>query len=117
MLEEPVDVEILSPPYIDSLSERTKIETLYRFLLRAIKRRHRIQTLTYAYYLGQLIESDSTITKLSRRVVSEHYHVTAIRVYYIFEICPQQIARTRVTTLNMIRRLKVEEFVSLTSEI
>ena len=115
--EEPAEAEILSPPYIDNLSDRAKIDALHRFLLRAIKRRHRKQTLTYAYYLGQMIENDPVIGKYARRIVSEHYFVTSVRTYYIFETCPQQIERTQVTTLNMIRRLRVDEYTSLVSEI
>ena len=117
MIDEPADVDILSPPYLDDLTDRAKIEALYRFLLRANKRRHRKQTLTYAYYLGQLMESDPIIAKQARRIVSEHYYITSTRVYYIFESCPEQIERTQVTTLNMIRRLRVDEYVLLTSEV
>ena len=58
MRDEPADAEILSPPYVDDLTDRAKIEALYRFLLRAKKRKHHKQTLIYAYYLGQLMESD-----------------------------------------------------------
>ena len=116
-LEEPVEAEILPSPYIENMTDTTKINTLHRFLLRAIKKRQRKQVLTYAYYLGQLIESDPVMAKRARRTVSEHYFVTSVRVYYIFEMSPQQIARTQVTTLNMIRRLRAEDYVSLTSII
>src|SRR5947207_15417894 len=87
MIDEPADVKILSSPCLDDLTDRTKIEALYQFLLRANKRRHRKQTLTYAYYLGQLMESDPIIAKQARRIVSEHYYITLTRVYYIFESC------------------------------
>lgn len=116
-LTEPTEAEILSPPYIDNLSDRAKVEMLNRCLLRANKRRRRIQVLTYAYYLGQLIESDPIIAKHAKRSISEHYYITSIRTYYIFETCPQQIARTKFTTLNMIRRLKADEYTLLTSEV
>ena len=62
------------------------------------------------------MESDPIIAKQARRIVSEHYYITSTRVYYIFESCPEQIERTQVTTLNMIRRLRVDEYV-LHSEI
>ena len=52
MIDEPVDAKILSPPYLDDLTNRVKIEALYQFLLKAIKRRHCKQMLIYIYYLG-----------------------------------------------------------------
>ena len=117
MIDEPADVKILSSPYLDDLTDRTKIEALYQFLLRANKRRHRKQTLTYAYYLEQLIESDPIIAKRARRIVSKHYYITLTRVYYIFKSCSEQIERIRVMTLNMIRQLRIDEYVLLTFEV
>jgi len=115
--EEPFDAEIMTLPYIEEMADKEKIEVLHRLLLRAIKKGFRKQTLTYAYYLGQLIESDPVIGKRARRIVSEYYFVVSVRTYYIFEMCPQQIARTQMMTLSMIRRLKKPEYRSLMSEI
>ena len=118
IIEDPADADILPPPYFEQLvSDKTKVKALYRFLQRAKRRQHRKQILTYAYYLGQLIESDDIIRKIAKKIVSEYYMIASTCLYYIFETCPQQIERTRTMMLHMVRRLKAHEYSMLTSEV
>src|SRR5688572_16231291 len=112
----PIEATILALLYCENLFKRAQIEMIHRFLLRAIRRKQQKQVLTYAYYLGQLIESDPMIARRARALYL-HYYKMLIRTYYIFETCPEQIARTKVTTLNMIQRLKSSEFASLVSKV
>ena len=114
---DPHNAEIISPPDLSNFNDQMKINTLQRFLLRAVRLKHRKNTLIYAYYLGQLIESEPIVAKMAKRCISLHYYLTSIRVYYLFETCPEQIDRTKFMTLNMVRRLKTDAYLSLTSEV
>lgn len=117
IIETPSNVDILSMPNVNNLSERKQIETLQQFISRSNNRKNRKQTLLYTYYLGQLMETSPELSKMGRRILSRHYYVTAIRTYYIFEFNPEQIMRTQNTTLGTIRKLKKEEYMSLLSEV
>ena len=81
-----------------------------RLIKRAQRRRDRINALIFAFYLGELIEVDEQIQKIAKKKLSQHYYTAVVRTFYIFEVCPEQIARTRTITLANIRRLTASEY-------
>ena len=118
-LNEPLidERELPSLPYNDNTVEKVKIETLYRYLIRAVRLKQRISSLIYGYYLGQLVMTGTVNRKAVRKIVSDHYYFASIRLYYIFENIPQQIYATKILTLAMVKKLKQEEFSQLVLEL
>ncbi|GES88278.1 hypothetical protein GLOIN_2v1478891 [Rhizophagus clarus] len=112
-----VNIELMGPPYNETMDDKSKISITYKCLLRAQRLKQRKTALTYAFYLGKLIESCPIIQKLAKKDISDHYYQTAIRTYYIFEINSFQIMGTQEITLSMIRRLTSQQYHSLIIEI
>lgn len=109
--------EMQPPPYTAEMDITSKIEVTYNCLLRAQRLKQRISSLTFAYYLGQLMENRKISKRSCKLIVTDHFYIAAIRVYYIFELNPVQIFATKVTTLSMVRKLKQHEFRKLTLEL
>ncbi|CAG8826589.1 31544_t:CDS:1, partial [Gigaspora margarita] len=84
-------------------------------LSRARRLKNQIDTLVYAFYLGQLLE---TITKPERttcnKLLTRYFILVSIRTYYIFEnLGIEQIYRSSTINLRMISKLKSREFQNL----
>ena len=110
------DVEIYPPPYNENMDEKAKISIVYQCLLRALRVKQRKKSLIYAYYLGQLIESGMQRKKV-KQIITDHYYLTSIRIYYIFEFNPMQIESTKEMTVSMVRQLSSKEFKTLVIEL
>ena len=54
---------------------------------------------------------------MAKQELTSYYYIAAVRIYYIFEMCPKQIMRTRRTTLKNIWDFKAQEFGSLVGRI
>ena len=115
----PEDVDVAPAPY--DLLQTTELQLLntYQKLQKASRRKNRILTLVYAYYLGELIENISH--RRQRAYLNSHltkyYFKVSIRTYTIFgKVGISQIYKTRSTTLRLIHRLSHAEYVSLTQE-
>jgi hypothetical protein len=100
-------------PY-DPLGEWTlQLISVYRLLLRAKRTRHRINTLIYAYYLGQLLENaESPAQRTSGlQTLTKYYAGVAVRTYYIFSKWDiSQVYHTTTLTLRNISQLKFAEY-------
>ena len=56
----PVEVTRPFPPYPSEMDLQKKVKATYRMLLRATRMRDRTLALTNAYYLGKLLENDTS---------------------------------------------------------
>ena len=110
---EPQNVLTILPPYLDSDSAEFKLKSTYRRMIRSAKLHQRISTLTYAFYLGMLINTCDISKHLIRQNVTPYYRRAAERTYFIFEDNLSQIYRTKFTTLFLIERLKTVEYQTL----
>ncbi|CAG8522119.1 18612_t:CDS:2, partial [Gigaspora rosea] len=112
---EPIDVTPTLPPYDNEHKEIIKATLAYHYLLRTIRRRDRIESLVYAYYLGSILDVMSRDQlRFLRPIISRHYYNTAIRTYYVFEhYGVEQVYCSTFTSLHEIRRLSDSEFHSL----
>ena len=111
--QEPQDVNIVPPPYLDGMTDIRRVEYYYSLIKKAQRRKDRLKALTYAFYLGEMIEIDDNIRKIAKRKLTTYYFQTAIRIFYMFEVIPDQIMRTKYTSLAMVRRLTVQEYYLL----
>ena len=115
--EFPEEVELYSLPDMANMEIRMKIYAMNRLIKRALRMKNRKLALLNTFYLGQMIESDDMFKYVAKQELSSYYYVAAVRTYYIFEMSPEQIMRTRRTTLKNIRDLKAQEFGSLVGRI
>jgi hypothetical protein len=119
-LEEPQTPIVTPPLYNINSTPLEKVKTLDRQLRRAKRLHNQKEMLSIAWYLGQVIETqtDSPAQRtLCLNALTEHYKTVAVKTYYLFEfIGIEQIERTKNTTLTMIRRLKQKEYNQLRNE-
>lgn len=109
----PTDIQVPPAPYDLTQSLEDQIRLTNQLLQRALRSRQRIFALTYAYYLGELLENipnrrqQSTVS----RQISKYYRIACRRVYYIFApLGLEQIGRTKQITLTTIYRLSFQDF-------
>jgi hypothetical protein len=110
---DPQDVLVIPPPYNDNDQLESKLKSTYRRMVRSARLHQRIPTLTYAYYLGMLIDSHEIPKDVIRKTITPYYRRAAERTYFIFENNISQIYRSKFTTLFLIERLKMVEYQSL----
>jgi hypothetical protein len=103
-------------PYTSTMEMCLKMKVTYECLLRSIKLKHRISTLVFAFFLGQLIEKRELSKRKIRTIMSEHYYIIAVRTYYIFEVDPTQIYNTKVIILTLIRHLRQQDISNLADQ-
>ena len=85
---EPVLVMPFIPMVNTNGTAKEKIKSLYRQLLRAKRLGNRKEMLTYAWYIGQNIESqnDSPPERtVCLNLLTKYYQVAIIRTYYLFK--------------------------------
>ena len=100
-----------------NLKTKMKIFAMLRLIKQALRMKNRRLALAYSFYLGQMIDGDDVFRYVAKRELSSYYYIAAIRIYYIFEMCPEQIMRTRRMTLKNVRDLKAQEFGNLIGRI
>ncbi|CAG8842953.1 18713_t:CDS:1, partial [Racocetra persica] len=73
--------ETYAPPplYNDNYDLSMKVMLTYQELKNS--KRNRINSLIYAYYLGELLSTTSTPLNTE---ITNHYHWASIRLYYLF---------------------------------
>lgn len=113
----PEVVDLMPPPNLDGLDSTMKVYAMMRLIKRALRVKNRKLALMNAFYLGRMIEEDDIVRAIARRKLTIYYFTAAIRTYYIFEECPEQIFRTRNTTLKKIKDLKSYEYGRLIGRI
>jgi hypothetical protein len=105
------------PPYDAFMSFDRKFDLTKKAMLRAKRLQNRTLQLLSAYFLGQLLETqtESSIHRGSYICrLSPYYRVVVVRTYYIFEVFgTKKVMSTLRTSLTTIRRLKKVEFQNL----
>jgi hypothetical protein len=115
----PENVDVTPAPY--DLLQTCELQTLttYQKLQRSARRRDRIMTLTYAYYLGEILENIPNRSHRSylNSQITKYYSLASRRTYLLFEKTGiQQIYRTRSITLRLIYQMPQSDFLSLTKD-
>src|SRR5215211_3447552 len=113
----PEVVDLMPPLNLDGLDSTMKVYAMMRLIKRALCVKNRKLALMNAFYLGRMIEEDDIVRAIARRKLTIYYFTAAIRTYYIFEECSEQIFRTRNTTLKKIKDLKSYEYGRLIGRI
>ena len=110
----------IPPPYLTTDSTQQKVKITYRALLRAARLKNRMLTLANAFYLGQVIETETSSPAERtqyRNMMTIYYYQAFKRTYYLFETLGiDQIGRTKKLTLRMVFNLKAQEFRNLVDE-
>src|SRR5579859_153868 len=104
-------------PYLTEMSYTEKLNVTYDYLKRAVRLKQCISSLVFSYFLGQLIENKVSSKREIKQIVTEHYYIISIRVYYLFEFNSQQIYATKMMTIMNVRKLKQDEFKQLVIEL
>jgi hypothetical protein len=113
------NINSLIPPYNDDLADNLKFLSLYKNLRRAVKLKARLESLRYAFFLGQFMDSLLTNAEktLYRQQLTRHYESLASKVFDLFEPQPNQILKTKFISVITIRSLKRDEIVYLRNEL
>jgi hypothetical protein len=104
----------------DAEDFKVQIKFLVKQLRRAKSMNNRKEVLLNAWYIGEIIETKTT-TLLERttcmKLLTPYYQKVVIRLYYIFEFLGvEQIYRSKNTTLTMISKLNMTEYLALQQE-
>ncbi len=110
----------IPPPYMKTDSTAQKVKITYRSLLRATRLKNRVLALANAFYLRQVMETETSSPAERtqyRNQMTLYYRQASKRTYYLFETLGiAQIGRTRKITLRTIYNLKSQEFKDLVDE-
>lgn len=110
----------ISCPYDLSNSWNTSVQYVYRQLRDELRRRNRIMSLVYGYYLGELISFSVTPRLKWLKFVEEQqiakekrYYLGATRIYKLFENDISQLYRTLYFSFRRVSDMRNDEFQQL----
>jgi hypothetical protein len=86
-------------------------EDIFNSFWKAKRKKNRKQMLLFMYYLGELFEEIAPIQRNLNRhsYLNSYYLQVALKTYRLFEdVGPEQIYRTKETTITHIHRIKVD---------
>lgn len=118
-LHQPIDYLPFEVPfYVLGETSKSKLRMLEQQRRRAKSLKNRKEQLLVSYYIGQTLEVVPHNQRTSYIQAISHYtKVTAVRIYYLFELLePQQILRTQTMTIGMIAKLKQNDYTELVEE-
>ena len=101
----PENVNVIPAPYDIFQTTEVQILSTYQKLQRSARRKDRIMTLVYAYYLGEILENipDRSHRSYLNSQITKYYSLASRRTYSLFEKTGvQQIYRTRFIILFLI---------------
>jgi len=113
---DPFDVELPVPLYDETLSQETNFKNLYRKLQRYSNLKNRQMTLYYGYQLGLLISKETVRAKRSllKSQMTIYFYMGSTRTFQLFEpLGVEQIFRTKIISLQLLRNMKALDFRSL----
>jgi hypothetical protein len=121
LMTSPDEVILPPPPYSEHMNLDEKFDAINDALERAKQLDNRLLQLTNMFYLGHFLEKiikSKPLRSHYKQKLTIHYRITAVRIYYIFEIPGiHQIMRTTRTSLTLVRGLSKEEYQSLIAEV
>jgi hypothetical protein len=98
------------------------MQKIYTKFKQKIRQRHRIMTMVYAYYLGELIDLAVTPREKWLEFVETqqinreyHYYLGITRVYELFKSNVEQIYRTSYLSYRILLNMKVSKYRELVS--
>src|SRR6185369_6407776 len=115
----PENVNVTPAPYNLLQTFDVQLLTTYQKLQRSARRRDRITTLTYAFYLGEILENTPNRSYRSylNSQITKYYSLASRHTYLLFEKTGiEQIYRTRSITLRLIYQMPHSDFLSLTKD-
>ena len=115
-LDLPDRPEVTPPFYQENDPPVAKLKMLLRQYRRAKSLSNRKEKLLIMWYIGEIVENVTTDVERKGciQVLTEHQFKLAKRIYYLYELLgPTQIARTQLTTVTMIHKLKLAQYQSL----
>jgi hypothetical protein len=110
LLTTPEEVIIPEIPDVQVLDSKMKVHAMARFIRRALRMKNRKKSLWFAYYFGEMVESDEALRRIAKHELSGYYFTCIVRTYYLFEFCPEQIGRTQKMQLSNIRSLTADDY-------
>ena len=115
----PITPGEIYPPYLNAISDNQKVEMALCALRRKIKSKDRKMALISAYFLGKIFAEAGSSTReyQLKSQVTEHYTVMAESTYLLFEDIPEQILRTKVLTVQHVRKLHRPTIRQLAAEV
>ena len=103
----PINVNLPTLPNVKHLNIADQIKILYHEVQWSLTFRKRIESLYFMHKIGFLIVANDL--KRRETKLSNYYYTAAKRCYYLFENNVDQIMRTKVTTIRLIKCLKYYE--------
>jgi len=107
-------------PYNFADNWELSMQNIYSKFKDKIKRRQRIMTMVYAYYLGELIHLSVTprekwleFVNLKQIRREYHYYLGIIRVYTLFKTDVNQIYQTTYLSYRMLLDMRTSEYRNL----
>lgn len=119
LYDTPDNIDVAPAPYDLLQTSELQILNTYQKLQRFARRKDRIMSLVYAYYLGELLENNTNRRHRSylNSYITKYYSLSSRRTYYLFEKTGiQQIYRTHATTLRLIYQMPRSDFLALTQD-
>src|ERR1051325_1684417 len=104
-------------PFQDYDTPLQKCHKLFKVLQRASTLRKCINSLYFAYHIGEIIHSSPDDKAKIKKLLSTYFDTFSSRIHYIFEADKSQILNTKSMTLRTVYTLKKEEYYSLCSDV
>jgi len=110
---------IIPPPYGNDIPLEECFKIVYKELQRSTRRKDRIMSLTNAFYLGKLLDEvdDRVLLRKYSQKLTEHYYRISRNTFELFKDSPGRIVKTKLITVQMIRRLKRPELDYIQEEL
>jgi len=113
-------IQQISCPYDFADNWEISMQNVYSEFKDKIKRRQRIMTMVYAYYIGELINLSITprekwleFVHLKQIRREHHYYLGITRVYDLFKSNNEQIYRTSYLSYRKLLDMKANEYKEL----
>src|SRR5436305_9590240 len=109
------DVNFPPPPYSTERNFKDKFQITYRNLIKSIRLKSRTLSLVNSFYLGKLLDDLTTPNErlAYKKKMTLHYATIAERTFDLFEYCPDQLLRTQILTVQIIRKIKQVDILEL----
>ena len=115
-------IQQIPTPYDFVINWKISMQNIYSKFKESIRRRQRIMTMVYAYYIGELINLSITprdkwleFVQLKQIRREYHYYLGITRVYSLFKSNVEQIYRTTYLSYRILINMKASDYRDLIS--